>query len=60
MRNRGCFPRGKAVGVTDHLPLSSSMVKNEWMFNFRVEEINPVSISGWVDRVTLRLFCGFF
>jgi hypothetical protein len=26
------------------------MVKNEWMFNFRVEEINPFSISGWVDR----------
>jgi hypothetical protein len=36
------------------------MVKNEWMFNFRVEEINPVSISGWVDRVILRLFHGFF
>jgi len=36
------------------------MVKNEWMFNFRVEEINPFFILGWVDRVILRLFRGFF
>jgi len=57
VRNRDSFSRSQ--GVTDHLPLSSSMVKNEWMFNFRVEEINPISISGWVDRVIRGLFRGF-
>jgi hypothetical protein len=35
------------------------MVKNEWVFNFRVEEINTVSISGQLIFI-LRLVFFFY